>query len=45
MIDWVNTQRNEQYTQWRNVIESLIKKQNQMINEDLSDIDKRDVPS
>ena len=35
----VSSQQNEQYTTWRPSIESLIKKQNQLINELLSDID------
>ena len=35
----VNSQRNEQYTQWRTSIESLIKKQNQMINSQLAEVE------
>ena len=35
----VSSQQNEQYTTWRTSIESLIKKQNQLVNELLSDID------
>jgi len=35
----VNSQQNEQYTVWRPSIETLIKKQNQYINEILSDIE------
>jgi len=35
----VNSQQNEQYTVWRSSIETLIKKQNQYINEILSDIE------
>ena len=35
----VSNQRNEQYSSWRGSIQSLIKKQNLMINSDLSDID------
>ena len=36
----VNSQQNEQYTVWRSSIESLIKKQNQYINEILSGIEE-----
>tara|TARA_Y100000389_G_scaffold99160_1_gene95875 strand:+ start:21855 stop:24890 length:3036 start_codon:yes stop_codon:yes gene_type:complete len=35
----VNSQQNEQYTVWKPSVESLIKKQNQNINEILSDIE------
>ena len=35
----VNSQQNEQYTVFRTSVESLIKKQNQLVNELLSDID------
>ena len=35
----VNSQQNEQYTVWRPSVESLIKKQNQFINDILSDIE------
>ena len=35
----VNSQQNEQYTVWRTSIESLIKSQNQFINDILFDID------
>jgi len=35
----VNSQQNEQYTTWKSTIESLMKKQNQYVNQLLSDID------
>ena len=35
----VNSQQNEQYTVWRPSVESLIKKQNQFINDILSDVE------
>ena len=35
----VNSQQNEQYTTWKPTIESLLKNQNQFVNQILSDID------
>ncbi len=35
----VNSQQNEQYTKWKHQIESLIKKQNEIINNKLSDVE------